>query len=263
MFIGKKDVNKAELLALMEQVKSKPLPQHVAIIMDGNGRWATKRGLPRVAGHRQGVEALREVIKTSDELGIKYLTLYAFSTENWKRPATEVDALMSLLVEYLRKEIQELNSNNVKISVLGHVEAFPPIAQREIANAVEITKNNTGLNVNIALNYGGRAEIVRAAKAIARDVLDKKISLDDIDERLFSRYLYTAGIPDPDLLIRTSGEFRLSNFLLYQIAYTELVFTDSDVLWPDFDKRAYLEAIMEYQRRQRRYGGLIADEGTV
>ncbi|MDN5276764.1 MAG: undecaprenyl diphosphate synthase [Clostridiales bacterium] len=256
MFRSKRNVNESDLSALIEQVKSKPLPQHVAIIMDGNGRWATRRGLPRVAGHRQGVEALREVIRTSDELGIKYLTLYAFSTENWKRPAAEIDALMSLLVEYLRKEIRELNSNNVKISVLGQVEAFPTVAQREIANAVELTKNNTGLNVNIALNYGGRAEIVRAAKAIAMDVLDKKISIDDIDERLFSNYLYTANIPDPDLLIRTSGEFRLSNFLLYQIAYTELVFTAPDVLWPDFDKKAYLEAIMEYQRRQRRYGGL-------
>jgi len=256
MFRSKRNVNESDLSALIEQVKSKPLPQHVAIIMDGNGRWATRRGLPRVAGHRQGVEALREVIRTSDELGIKYLTLYAFSTENWKRPAAEIDALMSLLVEYLRKEIRELNSNNVKISVLGQVEAFPTVAQSEIANAVELTKNNTGLNVNIALNYGGRAEIVRAAKAIARDVLDKKISIDDIDERLFSNYLYTANIPDPDLLIRTSGEFRLSNFLLYQIAYTELVFTAPDVLWPDFDKKAYLEAIMEYQRRQRRYGGL-------
>ncbi|MCM8901183.1 isoprenyl transferase [Caldicoprobacter algeriensis] len=256
MFRSKKNANGSDLSALIEQVKSKPLPQHVAIIMDGNGRWATRRGLPRVAGHRQGVEALREVIRTSDELGIKYLTLYAFSTENWKRPAAEIDALMSLLVEYLRKEIRELNSNNVKISVLGQVEVFPTVAQREIANAVELTKNNTGLNVNIALNYGGRAEIVRAAKAIARDVLDKKISIDDIDERLFSNYLYTANIPDPDLLIRTSGEFRLSNFLLYQIAYTELVFTAPDVLWPDFDKKAYLEAIMEYQRRQRRYGGL-------
>jgi undecaprenyl diphosphate synthase len=256
MFRSKRNVNESDLSALIEQVKSKPLPQHVAIIMDGNGRWATRRGLPRVAGHRQGVEALREVIRTSDELGIKYLTLYAFSTENWKRPAAEIDALMSLLVEYLRKEIRELNSNNVKISVLGQVEAFPTVAQREIANAVELTKNNTGLNVNIALNYGGRAEIVRAVKAIARDVLDKKISIDDIDERFFSNYLYTANIPDPDLLIRTSGEFRLSNFLLYQIAYTELVFTAPDVLWPDFDKKAYLEAIMEYQRRQRRYGGL-------
>jgi undecaprenyl diphosphate synthase len=256
MFTSKRNVNESDLSALIEQVKSKPLPQHVAIIMDGNGRWATRRGLPRVAGHRQGVEALREVIRTSDELGIKYLTLYAFSTENWKRPAAEIDALMSLLVEYLRKEIRELNSNNVKISVLGQVEAFPTVAQSEIANAVELTKNNTGLNVNIALNYGGRAEIVRAAKAIAMDVLDKKISIDDIDERLFSNYLYTANIPDPDLLIRTSGEFRLSNFLLYQIAYTELVFTAPDVLWPDFDKKAYLEAIMEYQRRQRRYGGL-------
>lgn len=256
MFNSKKNTSEADLSVLMEQVRSKPLPQHVAIIMDGNGRWATRRGLPRVAGHRQGVEALREVIRTSDELGIKYLTLYAFSTENWKRPAAEIDALMSLLVEYLKKEVRALHSNNVKISVLGEINAFPPVAQKEIIKAVELTKDNTGLWVNIALNYGGRAEIIRAVKAIARDVVDNKISIDDIDERLFSNYLYTANIPDPDLLIRTSGEFRLSNFLLYQIAYTELVFTAPDILWPDFDKKAYLEAIMEYQKRQRRYGGL-------
>ncbi|MBM7581415.1 undecaprenyl diphosphate synthase [Caldicoprobacter guelmensis] len=256
MFNSKKNTGDADLSVLMEQVRSKPLPQHVAIIMDGNGRWATRRGLPRVAGHRQGVEALREVIRTSDELGIKYLTLYAFSTENWKRPAAEIDALMSLLVEYLRKEVRALHSNNVKISVLGEVNAFPPVAQKEIIKAVELTKDNTGLWVNIALNYGGRAEIIRAVKAIAKDVVDNKISIDDIDEQLFSNYLYTANIPDPDLLIRTSGEFRLSNFLLYQVAYTELVFTAPDVLWPDFDKKAYLEAIVEYQKRQRRYGGL-------
>jgi undecaprenyl diphosphate synthase len=240
----------------MALVRKKPLPVHVAIIMDGNGRWAKKRGLHRVAGHRQGVETLRDVIKTSDDLGIKHLTIFAFSTENWKRPVSEVNALIDLLVEYLRKEVMELHSKNVKIVILGCLDAFHPSVRREIERAVELTKDNSGLNINIALNYGGRAEIIRAVKNIIQDVNDKKISPDDIDEKLFSSYLYTANIPDPDLLIRTSGELRISNFLLYQIAYTELVFTQPDVLWPDFNKKTYLEAIVEYQNRQRRYGGI-------
>ena len=216
----------------------KPLPVHVAIIMDGNGRWAKKRGLHRVAGHRQGVETLRDVIKTSDDLGIKHLTIFAFSTENWKRPVSEVNALIDLLVEYLRKEVMELHSKNVKIVILGCLDAFHPSVRREIERA-ELTKDNSGLNINLALNYGGRAEIIRAVKNIIQDVNDKKISPDDIDEKLFSSYLYTANIPDPDLLIRTSGELRISNFLLYQIAYTELVFTQPDVLWPDFNKNIF------------------------
>ena len=245
---------------LMKLVKSKPLPVHVAIIMDGNGRWAKKRGLQRIEGHRKGVETLRDIIKISDELGIKYLTIFAFSTENWKRPVSEVNALINLLVEYLRREVKELHSKNVKINILGCLKAFPDTVQREIKKAVELTSKNSGLNINIALNYGGRADIVRAAKNIAKDVYNNNLSPDDIDEELFSKYLYTAHMPDPDLLIRTSGEFRISNFLLYQIAYTELVFTPSDILWPDFDLRAYLKAIIEYQNRQRRYGGINSRE---
>jgi len=256
MFLNGDNKYTDETTKLMALVRKKPLPVHVAIIMDGNGRWAKKRGLHRVAGHRQGVETLRDVIKTSDELGIKHLTIFAFSTENWKRPVSEVNALIDLLVEYLRKEVMELHSKNVKIVILGCLDAFHPSVRREIERAVELTKDNSGLNINIALNYGGRAEIIRAVKNIIQDVNDKKISPDDIDEKLFSSYLYTANIPDPDLLIRTSGELRISNFLLYQIAYTELVFTQPDVLWPDFNKKTYLEAIVEYQNRQRRYGGI-------
>ncbi|MGI6188168.1 MAG: isoprenyl transferase [Clostridiales bacterium] len=256
MFLNGDNKYTDETTKLMALVRKKPLPVHVAIIMDGNGRWAKKRGLHRVAGHRQGVETLRDVIKTSDDLGIKHLTIFAFSTENWKRPVSEVNALIDLLVEYLRKEVMELHSKNVKIVILGCLDAFHPSVRREIERAVELTKDNSGLNINIALNYGGRAEIIRAVKNIIQDVNDKKISPDDIDEKLFSSYLYTANIPDPDLLIRTSGELRISNFLLYQIAYTELVFTQPDVLWPDFNKKTYLEAIVEYQNRQRRYGGI-------
>jgi undecaprenyl diphosphate synthase len=260
MFIGGKNNNNSCVSELMQFVKSKPIPDHVAIIMDGNGRWATQRRLPRIEGHRQGVEALRDIIKTSNELEIKYLTLYAFSTENWKRPMAEVKALMSLLVEYLKREVKELHLNNVKILVLGEIEALPVLAQKEIVKAVQLTKDNTGLCVNIALNYGGRSEIIWAVKSIAKDILAHRISIDDIDQRLFREYLYTANIPDPDLLIRTSGEFRLSNFLLYQIAYTELVFTEPQILWPDFDKKIYLETIIEYQKRQRRYGGIETRE---
>ena len=256
MFLNGDNKYTDETTKLMALVRKKPLPVHVAIIMDGNGRWAKKRGLHRVAGHRQGVETLRDVIKTSDDLGIKHLTIFAFSTENWKRPVSEVNALIDLLVEYLRKEVMELHSKNVKIVILGCLDAFHPSVRREIERAVELTKDNSGLNINIALKYGGRAEIIRAVKNIIQDVNDKKISPDDIDEKLFSSYLYTANIPDPDLLIRTSGELRISNFLLYQIAYTELVFTQPDVLWPDFNKKTYLEAIVEYQNRQRRYGGI-------
>ena len=256
MFLNGDNKYTDETTKLMALVRKKPLPVHVAIIMDGNGRWAKKRGLHRVAGHRQGVETLRDVIKTSDDLGIKHLTIFAFSTENWKRPVSEVNALIDLLVEYLRKEVMELHSKNVKIVILGCLDAFHPSVRREIERAVELTKDNSGLNINIALNYGGRAEIIRAVKNIIQDVNDKKISPDDIDEKLFSSYLYTANIPDPDLLIRTSGELRISNFLLYQIAYTELVFTQPDVLWPDFNKKTYLEAIVEYQNRQRRYSGI-------
>ncbi len=241
-------------------VKSKPIPVHVAIIMDGNGRWAKKHKLPRIAGHRQGVEALRSIISTSSELGIKYLTLYAFSTENWKRPKDEVNALMSLLVEFLRKEVAELHRNNVRIHVLGDIEGLPEAARTEVRRAMDLTNGNCGLQVNIALNYGSRAEILNAVKSIVHDVQSKRISIDEITEQTISQYLDTRDIPDPDMLIRTSGEFRISNFLLYQIAYTELVFTDKNIYWPDFTRERYLEAIIEYQGRVRRYGGLDTGE---
>jgi len=247
---------------LYQDVLSRPIPKHVAIIMDGNGRWAQKRKLPRVAGHRQGVEALRDIIKTSSQLGIEHLTLYAFSTENWKRPQAEVQALMSLLVEYLQKEIDELHRNDVRIYMIGEISGLPQETAQEIRKAIEKTKDNKGLQVNIAINYGSRFEIIRAVRRIAQDVIDGKLRPDMINEDLFSLYLDTGGIPDPDLMIRTSGEFRLSNFLLYQLAYTELLFTDKQVLWPDFNRDRYLEAIYEYQNRTRRFGGIEGQEGV-
>lgn len=241
---------------LLKIVSNRTVPQHIAIIMDGNGRWAKKRMLPRVAGHRKGVEVLRDVIKTSSELSVKYLTLYAFSTENWNRPKAEVKALMSLLVEFLRNEIAELHKNNVKICMLGDIDGLPGHAKAAIIDAIEKTKKNGGLQVNIAINYGSRTEIVNAIKLMSKNISEGRLSIDAIDEDLVSSYLDTGGIPDPDMLIRTSGEYRISNFLLYQIAYTELVFTKDDVYWPEFKRDIFLEAILEYQSRTRRYGGL-------
>lgn len=251
-FKGKNNSSKSKLPSLM----SKPIPKHVAIIMDGNGRWAKQRNMPRTAGHRQGVEVLRDIIETSSELGIKYLTLYAFSTENWKRPESEVRYLMSLMVEFLQREVPELHSNNVRIVMLGQMEGLPDNARDEICNAMKTTNENTGLQVNIAINYGSRAEIIQAVQMVAKDVALGRIELDDIDEDLFAGYLYTVGIPDPDLIIRTSGEYRLSNFLMYQSAYSELIFTDKNLLWPDFTGDRYLDAIAEYQNRIRRFGGI-------
>ncbi|MGI6571421.1 MAG: isoprenyl transferase [Caldicoprobacterales bacterium] len=242
--------------SLLETVLARPVPRHISIIMDGNGRWAEKRNLPRVAGHKQGVEVLRDIISTSSQIGIAHLTLYAFSTENWKRPESEVRALMSLLVEFLQKEINELHNNKVKIHMLGDINGLPQEAAREVEKAMNLTAANKGLQVNIALNYGSRMEIIKAARKIAREVSQGKLSLDDITEALFSEFLETRGIPDPDLMIRTSGEYRLSNFLLYQSAYTELIFTDKQVFWPDFNRERYLEAIYEYQNRKRRFGGI-------
>lgn len=242
---------------LIKVVKERPIPKHIAIIMDGNGRWAKARQLPRAAGHRQGVEVLRDIISTCSQLGIEHLTLFAFSTENWKRPQTEIQALMSLMVEFLQKEIVELHEKQVKIWMLGEVDGLPEDAAREIEKAKSITENNKGLQVNIAINYGSRGEIIRAVQNIAIDVANGIITIDDINEDNFSDYLYTGGIPDPDLLIRTSGEYRLSNFLLYQSAYTEFLFTEKKLLWPDFNKQKLLESIIEYQNRSRRYGGII------
>lgn len=230
------------------------IPKHIAIIMDGNGRWAKKRKLPRTVGHKAGVETIRRVIKEAHILGIKFLTLYAFSTENWKRPDDEVSALMKLLVEYLRSELSELNRNGVVIKILGDITKLPIDAQKEVLNAIEITKNNTGVVLNIAFNYGGRDEIIRAVKLISKEVEDGNISISDINEGLLEKYLYTSNIPDPDLIIRPSGEQRISNFLLWQCAYSE--FWYSNVCWPDFKEEHLRKAIYDYQHRDRRYGGV-------
>ncbi|AET70047.1 undecaprenyl diphosphate synthase [Desulfosporosinus orientis DSM 765] len=248
---------KQKKMDLLDQIVPERLPRHIAIIMDGNGRWAKKRALPRSMGHRAGVEALRKVVKTCSNLGIKVLTVYAFSTENWSRPKDEVGFLMTLLTEYLRKELQELHENDVVIRAIGGLQDLPKEAQRELNNSIERTQNNTGLILNIALNYGGRYEIINAVKKISGDVLSGKQQIDAIDEECFSNALFTRGLPDPDLMIRTSGEMRLSNFLLWQLAYTEIVVIDE--LWPDFGEKALLDAIIAFQKRDRRFGGIHTD----
>lgn len=229
------------------------LPRHIAIIMDGNGRWAKRRGLPRLAGHRAGIKAVDAVVKACVELGIKALTIYAFSTENWKRPEREVKFLMKNLSEYLRKEKDEFNRNNIRLTAIGRLEELPSSVRRELYETMEATKANSGLIFCLALNYGGRQEIVDAARRIADAIKDKGHKSNWIDEESFAKYLYTAGLPDPDLLIRTSGEQRVSNFLLWQISYTEIYITRT--LWPDFRKRDLVKAIDEYGKRERRFGG--------
>ena len=236
--------------ALARQVNFDRLPVHIAVIMDGNGRWAAQRHLPRVEGHRAGIESVREVVEGSARLGIKVLTLYAFSLENWKRPVTEVSTLMTLLKRYLRLELNTLLRNNIRFKVIGRDEELAPDVRRELKMAEEKTAGNAGMLFNIALNYGGRAEIVEAA----RRVVASGIAPDELDEQRFSDFLYTSGQPDPDLLIRTSGEMRVSNFLLWQIAYAEIWVTDT--LWPDFRCRHLLEGVIEYQKRDRRFGGI-------
>lgn len=228
-------------------------PRHVAIIMDGNGRWAKQHKLKVAMGHRQGVEALRSIIRESSDLGIEALSLYAFSTENWKRDKTEVDALMGLILEFFSSEIDELHAKNVCIRILGDKDGLPLRQKDTLMRAEERTQYNTGLKLNIAINYGGRAEITRAVRAIACAVRDGEMQETDIDEETVSRFLYTHDLPDVDLLIRTSGEMRLSNFLLYQCAYAEFAFPT--VLWPDFDVTAYREALDAFGRRERRFGG--------
>ncbi len=231
-----------------------PGPNHVAIIMDGNGRWAKARGLPRVAGHRRGAEAVRRVVRGAGELGIPILTLFAFSTENWTRPADEVNDLMGLLRHYLRSELEELLKNGARLRVVGDREGLPRDIVRDISDAEGMTRANSRIDVNLCINYGARAEIVRAVRSLARQAAKGRLSPDLIDENLFERELLTAGVPDPDLLIRTSGEQRISNFLLWQCAYAELVFVDT--LWPDFGKEHLEQAIAEFRRRERRYGGV-------
>ncbi len=245
----KLEVTEAQLLA---QVDLDRLPQHVAVIMDGNGRWAKKRRLPRIAGHRAGIRAVREAVEACARLGVSYLTLYAFSIENWKRPDTEVKLLMALLREYLRKEVRELNKQNIRLAVIGRVHELPRPVQRDLQTTLEKTRHNTGMRLTLALNYGGRAELIDAVRSLAERL--KHNGLIMIDETTFSEYLYTRDLPDPDLLIRTSGELRLSNFLLWQVAYSEIWVTDT--LWPDFTQKDLLQAIIDYQKRERRYGGL-------
>ncbi len=230
------------------------MPRHIAIIMDGNGRWAQRRLLPRTLGHRAGMSTLKKVVQTCDDLKVPYLTVFAFSTENWKRPEPEVDYLMNLLVEFLHRELEELHKNNVQIHILGDYLVIPQRCQIEISRALDMTKNNTGLRFNIALNYGSRREIVDAVKLLAAKVQQDQIKPEEIDEQIFAQFLYTAGMPDPDLLIRTAGEMRISNFMLWQVAYAEIVV--SDVLWPDFTPDDLRGAIKEYQGRDRRFGGL-------
>jgi undecaprenyl diphosphate synthase len=229
-------------------------PRHVAIIMDGNGRWARQRGLPRVEGHRQGAESARTIIRAAGELGIKYLTLYAFSAENWNRPKDEVDALMKYLVHYLKTETPELNKNNVSLEVIGQTYRLPDNVQEHLKKSIHTLSKNNGLTLIMALSYGSRIEIVEAVRAIAGKVREGKLDPADINEQVISQHLWTRNIPDPDLLIRTSGEMRVSNFLLWQISYAELVITPT--LWPDFRKPQFFEALEEYARRHRRFGGV-------
>jgi undecaprenyl diphosphate synthase len=237
---------------LAREIQFDRLPAHVAIIMDGNGRWASQRHLPRVEGHRAGIDAVRDSVETAARLGIDVLTLYAFSIENWKRPPSEVGTLMRLLKRYLRSELNTLLRNDIRFRVIGRMEELSPDIQDELNVAIERTSTGSGMLFNIALNYGGRAEIVDAA----RRAIEAGVRPQDLDEQRFASFLYTAGQPDPDLLIRTSGEMRVSNYLLWQIAYSEIYVTDT--LWPDFRRRHLFEAVLAYQKRERRYGGISA-----
>ncbi len=232
------------------------LPAHVAIIMDGNGRWATTRRLPRVAGHRAGIDAVRDVVEASARLGLRVLTLYAFSQENWKRPRSEVSTLMSLLKEYVRREVKTLLDNNIRFQVIGRLHELGPSVRAHLARAMEATSGCTGLLFNIALSYGGRTEILDACRGLLEEARESGLPPEPITEEKFAAHLYTAGQPDPDLLIRTSGELRISNFLLWQVAYAEIWVTPT--LWPDFRRRELFQAIVDYQKRERRYGGVAA-----
>jgi undecaprenyl diphosphate synthase len=240
------------MLSLKEKIELEKIPLHVAIIMDGNGRWAMKQGNQRIFGHQNGVESVRQTVEAAGELGVRYLTLYAFSKENWCRPKQEIDALMNLMVSTIDSETETLMKNNVRLVVIGDVLSLPENVQKKLSKIISITAKNTGLNLVIALSYSSKWEITNAAKKIAQDVQNKLLTLEDINEKTVCRYLTTQQIPDPELLIRTGGEFRISNFLLWQIAYTELYFTNT--LWPDFRKEDLYEAIIDYQKRERRFG---------
>jgi undecaprenyl diphosphate synthase len=247
--------------ALLNQIDVTRLPRHVAVIMDGNGRWAKRRHLPRVAGHRAGVEAVRATVETSARLGIEFLTLYAFSVENWKRPPFEIEALMTFLKEYLRKELENIHRNNIRFETIGQISDLDESVQFELRSAIRKTANNTGMTLSVALNYGGRVEILDACRALLDRCLAEGRPPSSLTEADIARHLYTNNLPDPDLLVRTSGEMRISNFLLWQIAYSEIYVTD--VLWPDFRRADFFEAIIDYQKRERRYGGLIDSASRV
>jgi undecaprenyl diphosphate synthase len=240
--------------ALLESVRAQPVPAHVAVIMDGNGRWATQRGLPRVAGHREGVKAARAIVRAADTAGLRFLTLYAFSTENWNRPEDEVSMLMRLLEESIYDELPQLMDNNVRLRVIGRTAGVPAPVRRGLDHVEDQTRDNTGLTLLVAFNYGGRDELLDAFRVLARRVQAGELAPDAVSETDISQALYTEGVPDPDLLIRTSGEMRVSNFLLWQIAYTELWVTPT--LWPDFGPADLYRAIADYQRRDRRFGGV-------
>ena len=236
----------------LQDIQKHKIPEHVAIIMDGNGRWAKKQGKPRVFGHKKGVKSVQIIVEAAAEIGIKALTLYTFSTENWNRPKQEVDILMGILVSSLRKELKTLTKNNIKLQTIGKIEMLPKKVVKELKEVIDKTKNNTRLTLNLALNYGAREEIVNAIKNISKKVVNNTFSVEEIDENIINNHLYTVTLPDVDFLIRTSGEKRISNFLLWQIAYAELYFTNT--LWPDFKKEHFFQAIKEYQHRERRFG---------
>ena len=248
---------KREEARLLEQLDRTRFPRHIAIIMDGNGRWAQRRHLPRIAGHRAGVSSARQVIESCAKLGIPALTLYAFSMENWRRPQAEIDFLMRLLREYLRKELPEIHRNNIRMLVIGRLDKLPQAVRDDVARAMDLTSGNSGMKLAVALNYGARAEIVDAFNSILEHLKNNGATSPPVDEETISGHLYTAGLPDPDLLIRTSGEMRVSNFLLWQIAYAEIYVTET--LWPDFTRVRLLEALLDFQKRERRYGGLSAE----
>lgn len=236
----------------MKEIDRNNLPRHIAIIMDGNGRWAKRNSLQRIAGHKKGADAVRSVVRSCRELGVEYLTLYAFSVENWLRPKEEVKALTRLLEDYLRSELEELKTNGIRLNAIGDIEALSEEVRRVLRNTMAQTAHNRQMTLSLALSYGSRDEILNAVRALLKDCAAGELDGREITKEVFSRYLYTAGLPDPDLLIRTSGEYRLSNFLMWQMAYTELYFTE--VLWPDFSKEHLIEAIADYQRRERRFG---------
>ena len=237
---------------LQEQINKERLPKHVAIIMDGNGRWAKKQGFLRAFGHESGTKSVKEIIKASVEIGIENLTLYAFSTENWNRPKLEVDTLMKVLINALKKEVATLQNNNIKLNAIGNLEMLPKTAQNQLLEVINLTKNNNTMTLTLALSYGSREELTNAVRIISEKVKNNIISIDAIDDSIINEHLYTHNLPDVDLVIRTSGEHRISNFLLWQIAYAELYFTD--ILWPDFKEQDLYEAILSYQKRERRFG---------